>query len=299
MVVFEQVYKFWLLSLLESYQSFQEAARHAQMTQSALSQNISALENGFGKTLVIRGRGTLELTPAGRELLAQVQPILQELQKIEIQGSAIKDKGLKARISIGTYESVAINVLPRLLKKFRVLYPGIKMDLHTARADILSRMVRKGELDMALTINGEADKMIYATHLATDELGLYISQDYPDANLELEKWEEWPLATISAGPEGWPSYYLRFMNSIPSKYRIVLNSDSFETIRSLTAAGSAVGLLPVRVAERKRDDLLKIWPKDAKIAKLSRHHISFITRRSGNAELSNLFKTELIDCLNF
>jgi DNA-binding transcriptional LysR family regulator len=298
MVVFEQVYKFWLLSLLESYQSFQEAARHAQMTQSALSQNISALEAGLEKTLVVRGRGTLHLTPAGRELLAQVQPILQDLQKIEIHGSAMKE-GLKARISIGTYESVAINVLPRLLKKFRVLYPGIKMDLHTARTDILARMVRKGELDMALTINGEADKMLYATHLATDELGLYVSPDYPDANLELQNWEEWPLATIGSGPEGWPAYYVRFINSIPSKHRIVLSSDSFETIRSLTAAGSAVGLLPVRVAERRRDDLLKIWPKDEKVAKLSRHHISFITRRSGNPEISNLFKTELIDCLNF
>jgi len=299
MSVFEQVYKFWLLGLLETYQSFQEAARHAQMTQSALSQNISALESALGKTLVVRGRGTLQLTPAGQELLAQIRPILADLQKIETQGTSIKEKGLRARISIGTYESVAINVLPRLLKKFRVLYPAIKMDLHTARTAILSRMVRKGELDMALTINGEPDKMLHATHLATDELGLYVSTDYPNSKTALEAWEEWPLATISAGPEGWPSYYLRFISSIPSRHRVVLSSDSFETIRSLTSAGSTVGLLPVRVAERKHDDLLKIWPKDEKTAKLSRHHISLIIRRSGSAELATLFKNEIIECLNY
>jgi DNA-binding transcriptional LysR family regulator len=298
MLVYEQVYKFWLLSLLDSYKNFKDAANHARMTQSALSQNITSLESIYGKTLVIRGRGVIQLTETGRHLISQLRPILDSLQKIEGDDTPTKDRHFKTKIAIGTYESVAVNVLPRLLKKFGVLYPGIKLDLRTSRTDILSRLVRKGELDFALTINGESDKMIQSVDLATDELGLFVSTGYQLLNRNFETWEEWPLATVSTGPEGLPVYYERFLKSIPGNFHVVLNSDSFETIRSLTVEGSAVGLLPVRVAGRKGNDLIKIWPREEKISKQSRHHISLINRRSVNQELVQLFKTELMDCLN-
>src|SRR5687768_17096577 len=64
--------------------SFSEAAKAAQVTQSAVSQSIKALENELGKPLVFRSQGRhqeVSLTKAGKELKARAKNILDHYDK--------------------------------------------------------------------------------------------------------------------------------------------------------------------------------------------------------------------------
>ena len=288
-MIYHHVYKLWLLKTLNDYGNFKEAAHHARMTQSAVSQNLSALEKAFKKVLVIRERGGIRLTPEGLDLLKQVRPVLDILHEIDETGS--NQEALKGTVRIGAYESIAVQLFHYLYDTLEINQPDLKIEVISGRSISLLDKLRNGHIDMAFTINAKEENKLKVENIAKENFGLYASPD----NSFLEAWEKdksriLKMATIAPTvQDGYPLYYKRFLQSLPFDHKVSLQSDSFETLRSVAEETSLVAVLPHRVAKRARRPMQCLWPQNPGEQNHGEHFISFVWRDNIDEKLVQLF----------
>src|SRR4051794_17702770 len=112
--------------------SFSAAAESLAYTQSAVSQQIAALEREAGMVLVDRGPRGIRLTEAGEALVRHADEILNRLAVAEAELEAIA--GLRGgRLRIASFQSAGSTLMPRAIAEFRRRHPAI--DLTLAEAD--------------------------------------------------------------------------------------------------------------------------------------------------------------------
>jgi molybdate transport repressor ModE-like protein len=174
------------LSAIVEQGSFAAAARALGYTQSAVSQQILALEDIVGGPVLLRypgGRRAPELTEAGRVVLAHAQPLLARVKAAQADVAALAH-GVVGHISVCTFQSFGAQVLPAVLAAFRSLRPGVKVEIREALSiDVLLGSVESGEADVSfasLPIDDGpfelrelfADPYVLVTRAGGDERGL-------------------------------------------------------------------------------------------------------------------------------
>ncbi|MGW0811695.1 LysR family transcriptional regulator [Streptomyces viridiviolaceus] len=107
---------------------FGHAAARLGIAQPPLSQQIRRLEDKVGHALFSREPGRVTLTPAGRELLPAARRALTDLADGLAAARAI-GSGRSGRLRIGFAASLALTVLPGLLRTFRQRFPGVDLDI--------------------------------------------------------------------------------------------------------------------------------------------------------------------------
>ncbi|MFI6520870.1 LysR family transcriptional regulator [Spirillospora sp. NPDC050679] len=107
---------------------FGHAAARLGIAQPPLSQQIRRLEDKVGHALFIREPGGVTLTPAGRELLPAAQRVLTGLADGLAAARAV-GSGRTGRLRIGFAASLALTVLPDLLRRFRERFPEAHLDI--------------------------------------------------------------------------------------------------------------------------------------------------------------------------
>ncbi|MCW5749393.1 MAG: LysR family transcriptional regulator, partial [Alphaproteobacteria bacterium] len=126
--------------------SFTEAARELNLTTSAVSRRIAALEAALGARLFHRFNRALRLTAAGEKYLAAIAPAIDTLHAA---GAALRPVTRGARLTICALPSfAALWLLPRLAD-FGATHPAIDLRIATApRAPEAGR----GDIDLAVAI---------------------------------------------------------------------------------------------------------------------------------------------------
>jgi len=131
--------------------TFGRAARRLGYTQSAVSQQIAALERAIGASVFDRPGGPrpVRLTPLGklvlehaRELLAKAATTAQAIERFQA--------GEAGRVDVGTFQSVSAVLLPVVLQRLRHEFPGADIRLYEDEATALPK-VASGDLDLAFT----------------------------------------------------------------------------------------------------------------------------------------------------
>lgn len=107
---------------------FGHAAARLGIAQPPLSQQIRRLEDKVGHPLFSREPGRVTLTPAGRELLPAAHRALTDLADGLAAARAVGG-GRVGRLNIGFAASLALTVLPGLLRTFRQQFPGVHLDI--------------------------------------------------------------------------------------------------------------------------------------------------------------------------
>src|SRR6187402_2196443 len=101
--------------------SFSAAAESLSFTQSAISQQIAALEREAGCKLVQRNARGIKLTEAGEALVRHADAILSELAAIAgVRGG---------RLRLASFESAAASLMPLAIAAFRAEHPGVELSL--------------------------------------------------------------------------------------------------------------------------------------------------------------------------
>lgn len=136
--------------------NFSEAGKRLGRVQSAVSTQISRLEDVSGQTLFKRGRGrAMSLTPAGTQLLVHAERLLR-LNSEAIR--AMQPTVPRIPLRFGTTETYAAAVLPRTLTLFRNLHPNALIEVVCMRSPDLLTSLDAGELDLILvTDQGRRD----------------------------------------------------------------------------------------------------------------------------------------------
>src|SRR4051812_29340939 len=129
--------------------SFSGAAEALSYTQSAVSQQIAALERETGSTLVDRGARGIRLTDAGRALVEHAEAILSRLAAAEAELEAIA--GLRGgRVRLASFPSAGAALVPLAIATFSKRHPAIELSLREAEPEDSVPLLKSGELEVAL-----------------------------------------------------------------------------------------------------------------------------------------------------
>ncbi|TAM57664.1 LysR family transcriptional regulator [bacterium] len=134
--------------------TFWGAAEDMGCSQSALSQQIAAMERLLGVTLIDRHRGkrTVSTTEAGRLLLRHAEVIVARMRAVRADFTAFT-QGAAGTLRVGTFESSGTHLLPPLLREFRNRWPAVEVKLtELSKDDQLLRLVEQGDLDLSFAI---------------------------------------------------------------------------------------------------------------------------------------------------
>src|SRR3954464_13287420 len=137
--------------------SFPAAAEALSYTQSAVSQQIAALEREAGSQLVERSARGVTLTDAGRRPASHADVILARLADAEEELHAIA--GLRGgRLRLAAFPSACATLMPLAVARFRERHPGVDLSLCPAEPPEGLRMLRGGGCDVALSITATFDQ---------------------------------------------------------------------------------------------------------------------------------------------
>ncbi len=167
--------------------SFSAAAEALSFTQSAVSQQVAALEREAGAKLLDRGPRGVRLTDAGRALVEHADVILARIEDAEQELAAIA--GLRGgRVRVATFQSAGATLVPRALGEFHRRYPDVELTVMLEEHDARGLFAR-GEADLAILMD------FVHTPLMAPELDLVPLLDDPYAVVLPE---EHPLADREA-----------------------------------------------------------------------------------------------------
>jgi DNA-binding transcriptional LysR family regulator len=148
--------------------SFSAAAEALSFTQSAVSQQIAALERESGAKLVERGARGIRLTPAGHALVSHADAILARLDDAEQELAAIA--GLKGgRLRTASFQSAGGTLMPRALAEFHRRHPDVDLSATTSELNESHELLRSGEIDVAIIMDFESQPLTF-TDLETEHL---------------------------------------------------------------------------------------------------------------------------------
>ncbi len=138
------------LDAVAEHGTISRAAEHLGYTQSAVSQQIAALERVVGAPVFDRHGGPrpLTLTEVGVALLDHTRAVLAQLRQAEAEVRSLAS-GEQGTLRVGTVQSVGTRVLPDVLRRFHHERPGVAVTLRESHdpADLLALVVI-GELDV-------------------------------------------------------------------------------------------------------------------------------------------------------
>src|SRR5215210_269551 len=160
--------------------SFSAAGDSLGYTQSAVSQQIAALEREAGTTLVERSARGVRLTDAGRALVEHADGILARLAAAEDELEAIA--GLRGgRLRLASFPTAGATLVPLAIAEFSRRHPAVELSLIEAEPEEAVPQLKAGELDLALTFEYETavgrvktadDELLDRVHLLDDPMYL-------------------------------------------------------------------------------------------------------------------------------
>lgn len=161
--------------------SFSGAAVRLGYVQSAVSGQLADLERRVGMRLVERSRGsaTVSLTPAGQLLLEHAKDLLVSFDAAQADLAALAE-GRRGTLRLGTTQSVATALLPRITAEFARACPGFTVQQTLGDSDIpLVDLLETGVLDLAFCELPCHDPPLACVELMDDPLVLLVSVRSP------------------------------------------------------------------------------------------------------------------------
>jgi DNA-binding transcriptional LysR family regulator len=241
--------------------SFHQAAARLGYSQSAISQQIAALERIVGHELLARQRGgrPISLTLAGEWLLRHAANIEESLAAAKVDLEAL-GAGRAGPLRIGSFQTIGARVLPEVLRRFMDRWPEASIELRETVGDSeLADAVSRAELDLAyVTLPPPTDATaLQVTELLEDPLvvvaragaGLIAGRSTLSAE-DLGKLSLVCFQTCRATESA-----LRRVRAHGFEPRILLRSDDNEVLKGIVGAGVCAALLPSLALESGNRDL--------------------------------------------
>ncbi len=235
--------------------SIAAAARVADISPAAASQNIARLEAALGARLLTRTTRKLALTDAGEVYYQRVKGLLQELELAEQAVSALQgDVGGKLKIACSA--AFARHVLAPLIPAFQQAYPQISIEVVATdrRVDHLQEKV-----DVSIRIRQQLEDGIVARKLATVPLLFCATPDYlqragcpssPQALLQ----HDCLMFRVPVDGKIFPWAFIRDGQRYQPELRARFISDDIDMLARMAASGGGITRLADFVAQPYIED---------------------------------------------
>jgi DNA-binding transcriptional LysR family regulator len=242
--------------------SFSAAAEALDYTQSAVSQAVATLEAETGATLIVRDRRDLRPTAAGAALIEHADGIITRLEAAEESLAAII--GLRGgRLRMASFPTAGATLMPLAIASFRKEHPEVELSLIEGEPDEIAPRLRTGEIDLALLYEfpGVAQSPVdglRSVDLLQDPMFVALPAHHELARkrvLRLEdlRAESW-VQTSEASPCA--RHVVRCCHAAGFEPTVSFESDDYQTVQGLVAAGVGVALIPKLALSTVRDDVV-------------------------------------------
>ncbi|HEY1276262.1 MAG TPA: LysR family transcriptional regulator [Thermoleophilaceae bacterium] len=246
--------------------SFSAAAEALNYTQPAISQQIAALERKAGAPLVDRTSRGVYLTEAGRALVEHADAVLTRLAAAEAELEAMA--GVRGgQVRLASFPTAGASVMPPAVALFSVRHPGVELSLVEAEPEESSQMLKAGELELALVFEyrdfaqPEFERLydgIELRQLLIDPMYVALARDHPCARKQRLRLADlagdtW-IQNDCSGACG--RMHLSACQAAGFDPRIGFESDDYNVVQGLVAAGVGVSLLPALALTNLREDIV-------------------------------------------
>jgi len=225
--------------------SFGKAARALGYTQSAVSQQIAALERIVGQRLVERPGGPkpVSLTEAGRLLLKHADAIAARVAAAQADLTALGD-GEAGTLRVGVFQSVGQRILPELMRRYLLAWPQVKVSLtESANDEELLTLVERGDLDLTFSDLPLPEGPFESVELLRDPYVLVVASGSPFAGRDTP-----PTVRELAELDLIGHKHCRTIKQLEANIKLPLNfvfrSDHNQTVQALVASGVGSALVP-------------------------------------------------------
>ncbi|WP_092620203.1 LysR family transcriptional regulator [Roseospirillum parvum] len=234
------------------HRNFTRAAEDLALTQPAVSQQIRQLENSVGLPLLEQLGRRIDLTEAGREVLAYAQAIRRQMDEMEGVLDALR--GLeKGRLAIAA-ATAANYFAPHLLGSFQARHPGVTVSLEIANSATVIERLRANDVDMAIMGRPPRDLPVKVATFKDNPLILIAAPSHPLARPhpghEVAEQRKLPLTRLAGetflvreAGSGTRAAFQRFFEGHGITVRQGMELGSDEAIKQSVAAGLGLGMM--------------------------------------------------------
>jgi DNA-binding transcriptional LysR family regulator len=255
-----------VLRAVAEHGSFSAAAEALSYTQPAVSQQIAALERRAGTRLVDRGSRGVRVTDAGRALVEHAGVVLARLAAAEAELEAIA--GVRGgRVRLSSFPTAGASLLPPAVALFSARHPEVELSFVEAEPEDAAQKLRAAELEVALVFEyrelsqPELERLyegIELHHLLDDPMYLALPGDHPAARKQRIRLEDLAHETWIQNDARGPCGRLHLAACVAAGFepRIGFQSDDYNVVQGLIAAGVGVSLLPALALTNVREDIV-------------------------------------------
>ena len=240
-----QLLLFKVFSDLAETSSFSQAARLNAVTQSAVSQQIKALEQRFGSRLIERGKRNFSLTPEGRVFLGAAREILSVVGDLdarlgEMRETVAGDLRLAAVLSVGLHE------LPAYTRQFMRQHPQVKIHTDYLRSSEVYTAVLSGKTDAGFVAYPVARRGLACEVIWRDRLVVVCSPSHRLARRARVALSDLSGEKFIAFAADQPTRKAldRALRAARVSIRPQMEFDNVETVKRTVEIGDAVSILP-------------------------------------------------------
>jgi len=230
---------------LAETESFTKAAQINQVTQSAVSQQISALERLFKSLLIERSKKRFRLTQEGQVLYDYSKEVVRTYDALQHKLQEIKEI-ISGTIRVATIYSVGLHDLPPYVKRFLKSYPTVNVHVEYRRANQVYEDVIGNVVDVGLVAYPTRDNKLEIVPLRKDPLVLICHPQHP-----LAKSKSVRIKTLTGHK------FIGFEPDIPTRKALdrilkdhavqvqhVMEFDNIETVKRAVEIDAGVAIVP-------------------------------------------------------
>jgi len=232
--------------------SFSKAASKNFISQSAVSQQIKALEDRFERKLVERSRNGLAPTAAGEAFYHGCQEILDRFSSLTEEMKGLGNV-VAGQVRVATIYSVGLHELSPIVKRFIKSYPQVNIHIEYSRTNKVYDDVLSGAIDLGIVAYPSPRPQIEIIPFRSDRLVLVCSPDHP-----LAARKRIDLASLGG------HRFIGFERDIPTRkaidkilrahkvsVRYVMEFDNIETIKRSVEADLGITIVPRATVENE------------------------------------------------
>ncbi|MBN2507805.1 MAG: LysR family transcriptional regulator [Verrucomicrobia bacterium] len=230
---------------LAETESFTKAAQINDVTQSAVSQQISSLERLFKTLLIERSKKKFRLTREGRVLYDYSKQIIQTYESLFNKLQEIKDI-VSGTIRVATIYSIGLHDLPGCLKRFLKSYPTVNVHVEYRRAAQVYEDVLGNVVDLGLVAYPVRDSRLDLVPLRKEPLVLVCSPHHPLARSKSVRLKDLAGRKFVAFDADTPTR--RALDKLLRERRVhvtvAMEFDNIETVKRAVEINAGVSILP-------------------------------------------------------
>lgn len=224
--------------LVATHAGFGKASRASGRSKATLSRRLADLEDALGVRLIERGSHRLELTQAGKALIARIEGPMREVSEA-VDAAREGVAAPRGRLRIAAPLLFSQLALGRLAAAFQAIYPDVEIE--AVSEDRFIDLVDE-QFDVAIRINPSNDSTLVGRCFARDRMVLVAAPSVPMPSGGADKPGRVPAVVMTTYTDG----TLWSVNDgvLSVEPRPVLRLSSLLAMRDAVIAGAGAAMLP-------------------------------------------------------